>query len=223
MSRKLKSAGKKKNGQRSMRDRYWKQVLVYAELRQWPELCDYVDTYPWLATAAMGPTILPDYLAGEKEYGLLRLLCNVEDVPVEVIRKMIALGARDREGRGYLERLLVGEGVDDSEAGLERMAAADSPLVAAEVLRTCEQPAEIINRMQQILEQGLQDTDSGRKELAERCIGRSQLFYDLLLLLNDHDAVDRLKSCLGRRKLLALAAEGGLSDFSEIEAILAEQ
>lgn len=206
-----------------MHDRYWKQVLAYAEKRQWQELDAYLDNYPWLATAFMGPNVLPEYLAAEKEYGLLRLLCNIEDVPLDLVKKLIERGARDRGGRGYLERLLAGDGAGATEADRRRAAAADSPLIAAEVLKTCEFPAEVIEKMQQILEQGLQDDNRGRRTLAERCIGRSQLFYDLLMLLYAHDAVELLRRCLGREKLLELAAEGNVKEFKDVEKILAEQ
>jgi hypothetical protein len=171
----------------------------------------------------MGSTMLPEYLAGEKEYGLLRLLCNVEDVPVQLIRKLISLGARDRKGRAYLERLLVGEGAADPAVDRRVVSAVDSPLVAAEILMTCDQPIEVIDRIQQVLEQGLDDEDGDRRALAERCIGRSQLFYDLVMLLDEHDAVDLLKRCLSREQLLTVAAEGNLTEFSVIERILAEQ
>lgn len=223
MSKKLKSAGKKNIAQSSMRDRYWKQVMLLTEQRQWQKLCDYVDNYPWLATTFMGPSILPDYLAGEKEYGLLRLLCNIEDVPVEVVRKIISLGARDANGRGYLERLLAGSSADATEDDRLQTVAADSPLVAAEVLKTCDHPEKVIDRMQQVLEQGLDDADAERKALAERCIARSQMFYDLLMLLYENDAADLLQNCLGREELLELAAQGNLKDFRRIKEILTVQ
>jgi hypothetical protein len=219
MGKKLKLAGKKIFSQRSMRDKYWKQVLAFAEQKSWEDLNAYVSKYPWLATAAMGPTILPDYLAADKSYGLLRLLCNVEDVPVALIRKIIALGAKDNEGRGYLERLLVGNSGDGVDPQLPT--AGDSPLIAAEVLRTCTRPAEVIEKMQQVLEQGIQDDDAGRKELAERCVGRSQLFFDLLMMLYENDALNRLDACLANSELLVRAGNGNLTDFSEIEKILA--
>jgi hypothetical protein len=220
MGKKLKLAGKKMLSQRSMRDKYWKQVLTFAEQKSWAELDAYVDKYPWLATAAMGPTILPDYLAGDKSYGLLRLLCNVEDVPVEIIRKIIARGAKDAEGRGYLERLLVGDS-GDGATDPKLAAAADSPVIAAEVLRTCTRPSEVIEKMQQVLEQGIQDDDAGRKLLAERCVGRSQLFYDLLMLLYENDAQNRLDECLANIEMLVQPGNGGLADYAEIEKILA--
>lgn len=223
MSKKLKSTGKKKISQQPMRDRYWKQVMIFAGQRQWQELGNYVDNYPWLATTFMGPSILPDYLAAEKEYSLLRLLCNVEDVPLEVVRKIILLGARDKNGRAYLERLLAGTGADETEADHQLAAAADSPLVAAEVLKTCEYPEEVIDRIHQVLEQGLGDADPGRKAMAERCIGRSKLFHDLLMLLYENDATDLLQSCLGRRKILELAGQGELKSYMRIKEILAEQ
>ncbi len=219
MGKKLKLAGKKMLSQRSMRDKYWKQVLAYAEQKSWAELDVYISKYPWLATAAMGPTILPDYLAGDKSYGLLRLLCNIEDVPVDIIRNIIARGAKDSEGRGYLERLLVGSS-GDMNADPQLAAAADSPVIAAEVLRTCTRPAEVIEKMQQVLEQGLQDDDVGRKALAERCIGRSQLFFDLLMILYENNAQERLSECLANAEILVKVGNGSLADYVEIEKIL---
>lgn len=222
MSNKPKSAGKKKYSQRSLRDRYWKQVMVLAEKRQWQELGDYVDANPWLATANMGPTILPDYLAGEKGYGLLRLLCNVEDVPLFLIKKIISLGASDKNGRAYLERLLVGDGSDKTELDRQRGVAANSPMVAAEVLKTCENPVDIIDKMHGIIEEGLRDNDSERQALARRCIGRSQLFFELMQILYENDSVDLLIQCLGDEKLLQLALVGKLTDFSVIEGVFGD-
>ncbi len=223
MSKKLKVKGKKKSVLRAMRDRYWKQAMVFAEQREWQKLCEYVDVNPWLATAYMGPTILPDYLASEKEYGLLRLLCNVEDVPVSVIRHLINFGAKDRSGRAYLERLLVGTTATDSDPDNEKIVAGDSPFVAAAVLRTCDDPVGVIDKMQTILEEGLQDQDSARKSLARRCIDRSQLFFDLMLMLYENDAADKLLECLGRDKILQLAVDGKLTKYTVLESVLMEQ
>jgi len=197
----------KNNLRNSLHDKYWKRVMLYAELSEWQKLEEYIDSYPWLATACMGPNILPDYLASEREYGLLRLLCNVDEVPVSIIAKLIRLGAKDSGGRAYLERILAG-----SEHGSESLepnkTGADFPLVAALVLATNDNPVEVIDRTQRVLEQGIQDDDDNRRALAQRCIGRSQFFYDLQQLLYEHDRISVLKSCLQDEALLTRLAEG---------------
>lgn len=222
MNRKPKGSEKKKRTQSAMRDKYWRKVLSMVEKESWEELCSYVGKHPWLAVSAMSRSILPDYLAGEKDYGLLRLLCNVEKVPPEVIQYIIDRGARDTLGRAYLERLLVGNGDDSDAIDSQSEETADSPLVAAKVLRTCERPAEVIEKMQDILEQGLQDEDSARRKLAERCIARSQVFYDILMILYEHDAQAELERCLECEPLMLMAAGGTIESYDAIEAALSD-
>ncbi len=220
MSKKIKAVKKKQRTHGAMQDPYWKQVIALAESKQWVELAELVAKHPWLATGSISRSILPDYLAGEKDYGLLRLLCNAEDVPIRLMRDLISRGAKDPQGRAYLERLLVGAEVGDvSEAGGD--ASADiSPVVAGAVLATSAKPAEVIERMQQLLEQGLQDEDKGRRQLAEKCVGRSQVFYDLLMLLRDNDGESLLKACLVNELILDLVAAGKLENFEALENTL---
>lgn len=218
MTTKQNMKGKKRN-QRSMRDKYWKQAMALAEQQDWKGFCKYVDSHRWLATAFMGTSLLPDYLAGEKEYGLLRLLCNLESVPVDVIEYLIARGARDKHGRAYLERLLVGTEPTSEESTKEK-SLGDAPFVAAALLKTCDNPPNVIDKMQTILEEGVQDQSSNRSALAKRCIGRSQLFYDLMLLLYENDAADKLIQCLGSEVVLQLAADGRLTEYATLEAAL---
>ncbi|SHO44785.1 hypothetical protein SAMN02745220_00875 [Desulfopila aestuarii DSM 18488] len=193
--------------------------MRFAGNAEWGKLSDYIDSYPWLATAFMGTKVLPEYLAGEREYGLLRLLCNVEEVPPSIIAKLISLGARDLVGRAYLERLLAGveKGGESTE---EQMSGADSPIVAAMVLATTQDPVEVIERMQRVLEQGVQDEDADRRALAERCIGRSQIFYDLQQLLYEHDRIDLLLACLGSKQVLEQMAAGDILSLADVEKAL---
>lgn len=218
MSKKIRVL-KKKRTQGTMQDRYWRQVMVLAENKEWDKLSEMVAKHPWLATGSIGRSILPDYLAGEKDYGLLRLLCNVKDVPMRVIKDLISRGAKDTVGRAYLERLLVGAEVGE-ESDLADEDSDISPVVAAAVLGTCNKPEEVIEKMQQVLEQGLQDEDPARRRLAEKCVGRSQVFYDLLMVLYDNDAVDKLKPCLANELILDMAASGTLESFQAIENTL---
>lgn len=214
------TANSKKNGSRnSLHDKYWKQVMRFAGNAEWEKLSRYLDNYPWLATAFMGPNVLPEYLAGEQEYGLLRLLCNVEEVPPSIIAKLISLGAKDSRGRAYLERLLAGV-EHGAESSGQHTSEADSPLIAAMVLATTQDPVEVIERMQRVLEQGIHDDDGERRALAERCIGRSQVFYDLQQLLYDHDRIDLLQVCLGSEKLLGQMAARDLLSIADVEEIL---
>jgi len=215
-------ADSRKNSTRnSFHDKYWKQVMRYAGHGEWEKLSTYLDSYPWLATAFMGPSVLPEYLVGEREYGLLRLLCNVEEVPASIIVKLISLGARDLNGRAYLERLLAGVEHGDALAE-QRKSGADSPVIAAMVLATCQDPVGVIDRMQQVLEQGVQDADADRRALAERCIGRSQVFYDLQQLLYEHDRIDLLPACLRSETLLEQLAVGSIPSVTDVEKILGE-
>jgi len=190
--------------------------MQFAGHAEWEKLSDYLDSHPWLATAFMGPSVLPEYLAGEREYGLLRLLCNIEEVPAVIIAKLIALGARDSGGRAYLERLLAGveHGAESSE---RQTSGADSPIIAAMVLATTKDPVEVIEKMQRVLEQGVQDDDVGRRALAERCIGRSQFFYDLQQLLYEHDRIDLLQACMRDDKFLEQMAARNILSFADVE------
>ncbi|WP_136810186.1 hypothetical protein [Desulfosediminicola flagellatus] len=220
MSNKIKATTGKKRTKGSMQDKYWRQVMVLAEGKQWAELTELVTKQPWLATASIGRSILPDYLAGEKDYSLLRLLCNAEDVPIQLMRDLIARGAKDAQGRAYLERLLVGAEIGDEPEEPGDVDEDISPVVAAAVLATCNDPAEVIGRMQQVLEQGLQDESEGRRKLAEKCIGRSQVFYDLLMLLEENDALDKLKACLANELIVDSVASGKLDSLQAIENML---
>lgn len=204
-----------------MHDRYWKQVMQFVAHEEWEKLSDYLDSYPWLSTAFMGTGVLPEYLATEKEYGLLRLLCNIEAVPESIIAKIISQGAKDSNGRAYLERLLAG--VENMSPGHDRTATsgADSPLIAGMVLATTDDPVEVIERIQGVLEQGVQDGDGDRRTLAEKCIGRSQVFYDLQQLLYEHDRIDLLHACLGNRGVLLEMASGHLISLADVEKLLA--
>lgn len=204
-----------------MHDRYWRQLMQFAAQGEWENLVAYVERHPWLATAAMGPGVLPDYLAGEREYGVLRLLCNIEDVPVSAVRRLIELGARDSSGRGYLERLLAGG--EKYLLDQQHQSPAESPGVAALVLATCNDPKEVIERMHGILSKGLQDPDDGRRLLAERCIGRSRFFNELLTLLYEADRADLLLSCLGDEGVLEDFAAGRITIGEEIAARLAQK
>ncbi len=209
-----------------MKNKYWKQVFALADTKAWQDLCTLVEKNRWLATTAISSSMLPDYLADDKDYGLLRLLANVEDIPAGVIRKIISFGARDTKGRCYLVRLLAG-GEDlsagaavESVALAEREALADSPLVAAELLKTAERPIEVIQQMQRTLEQGINDSDPQRRALAERCLDRSQLFYDLVLLLQDEGAENRLVDCLASEELLLSFLNQEKRDWSNIVTFL---
>lgn len=204
-----------------MHDRYWRHLMQFAGNSEWSNLVAYVESHPWLATASMGPNVLPDYLAGEKAYGVLRLLCNIEDVPVAVVRRLIELGARDGSGRGYLERLLAG--AEKLLLDQHYQSPAESPAVAALVLATCEDPKGVIERMHGVLGKGLQDADDGRRLLAERCIGRSGFFNRLLTLLYQVDRVDLLPNCLGDEHLLDELAAGRLATGEEVVARLAQE
>jgi len=218
--KKVRTANSKKSSQRnSLHDKYWKQVMQFAGHAEWEKLSDYLDSHPWLATAFMGSSVLPEYLAGEREYGLLRLLCNIEEVPAVIIAKLISLGARDSGGRAYLERLLAG--VEHGAESYERQTSgADSPIIAAMVLATCQDPVEVIEKMQRVLEQGVQDDDVDRRALAERCIGRSQFFYDLQQLLYEHDRIDLLQACMRNDKFLEQMAARNISSFADVEKSL---
>jgi|GEM_PF-4198298 len=206
---------KKTAAQNGMRLKYWRQVFHLAEQQAWEELCTLVEKNRWLATAAISPSLLPDYLADDKDYDLLRLVANVEDIPVEVIRKMTSIGAKDLTGRSYLVRLLVGGEKEESE-----QAKADSPLVAAELLKTAANPIQVIVQMQRTLEQGLTDTNAQRRALAERSLDRSQLFYDLVLVLQEEGAEDRLADCLACEELLLQFQKMEERDWSTITAVL---
>lgn len=184
-----------------MRDKYWKQVFFLAEQRAWEDLCLLVEKNRWLASEAISSSMLPEYLADDKEYGLLRLLANVADIPVEVIRRLIALGARDKNGRCYLVRLLAG-GDGGEEQSDNHQAMAESPLIAAELLKSAERPFQVIRQMQRTLEQGTNDSNPERRALAERCLERSQLFFELIELLQEWGGEDRLSDCLSSEELL---------------------
>ena len=207
---------KKNNLRNTLHDKYWKQAMLYAGLAEWQKLERYIDSNTWLATAYMGPNILPDYLAGEREYGLLRLLCNVEEVPVSIIAKLIRLGAKDSGGRAYLERILAGS-EHGSESVEPHKTGADSPIVAALVLATNDDPVEVIERTQRVLEQGIQDDDDNRRALAQRCIGRSQFFYDLQQLLYEHDRIALLNICLQDEALLGQLAESRTFSMADLK------
>lgn len=206
---------KKTAAQNGMRVKYWRQVFSLAERQAWDELCTLVEKNRWLATAAISPSLLPDYLAEDKDYDLLRLVANVDDIPVEVIRKITSIGAKDPAGRSYLVRLLVGEERKESD-----QAKADSPLVAAELLKTAVHPTKIIVQMQRTLEQGVTDTNAERRALAERSLDRSQLFYDLVLVLQEESAEDRLAECLASEELLLQFQEPEARDWRTVTAVL---
>lgn len=215
MSNIKKMQKKKTAAQNGMRVKYWRQLFSLAEQQAWEELCSLVEKNRWLATAAISPSLLPDYLAEDKEYDLLRLVANVEDIPVEVIRKITSIGAKDLSGKSYLVRLLVG-----GEGDVADQAMADSPLVAAELLKTAVRPIKVIEQMQRTLEQGLTDTNAQRRSLAERCLDRSQLFYDLVLVLQEEGAENRLAECLASEELLLQFQNPEARDWSTVTTML---
>lgn len=226
MSNTRKLHSKKNASQSGMRNKYWKQVFTLADKKAWEDLCGLVEKNRWLATASISAALLPDYLAEDKQYGLLRLLANVEDIPTDVIRKMIALGAHDKNGRCYLVRLLAGGETGSDDRGSLPVAEkevdtlSDSPLIAAELLKTADQPVEIIKQMQRTLEHGVNDSDPQRRILAERCIKRSQLFFDLVLLLQEQGVENRLSDCLACEELLLEFQDPQKRDWSCIASIL---
>ena len=88
------------------------------------------------------------------------------------------------------------------------------------VLATTQDPVEVIERMQRVLEQGVQDENADRRALAERCIGRSQIFYDLQQLLYEHDRIDLLLTCLGSKQVLEQMAAGNILSLADVEKAL---
>lgn len=217
-----KSHATKKGSRSSMHDRHWKQVMLYAGHGQWQQLGEYIDRYPWLAKAYMGPGCCRIIWQEKRSMACCGCSATVRMSHQPSSPESSAWGARDPEGRGYLERLLAGaENSPLATAHQEQSSPADSPLIAAMVVATSDNPVQCIERMQNVLEQGVQDDDTNRRALAERCIGRSQILFDLLMFLYEHDRIDLLLHCLASEKVLELAAAGKLGNLDALHNGLA--